>query len=348
MHAKNMHAKEVDPNGGLPLELDRSTQDLNLKQLYYFHAVATEGSISRAARKLGLSQATISEQVKNLEQYLSTTLAERKPNGLQLNAQGRRVYEHTKQMFRSVRRLLSELSPDRANDRWVLEIGICPTISRTFALQRFLPLFALDNISPRIRQGSYDHLMEKLLQGELDIVLSENQPTEADSVKVGTEVLLQHPLVFVAAPELARSMTHFPEALAQMPFIQYTVDSSYRWEVQSFFADNELTPNIVGEADDVTILAMAAIAGRCVVAVPQGVVKEQLESGELVMLGQLQRAYSRVYAYFQSVKTPEAVQRALGVLSGGAIEPMLDEQEANHYTNGADSTPGAEHSIAGI
>src|SRR5690349_7949099 len=153
---------------------------LNLKQLYYFHAVVTEGSFASAARKLGVTQPSVSEQIRNLEDFLKTPLLDRRPSGVRPNAKGRRVHEHTSVMFRSARKLLQEVAPDRIQDRLVLEVGLCPTISRTFATARLLSLFRLKNVLPRIRHGRYETLLESLLRGELDLVLSENRPSRAD------------------------------------------------------------------------------------------------------------------------------------------------------------------------
>jgi LysR family transcriptional activator of nhaA len=41
---------------------------LNYNHLYYFHVVATEGSFANAAERIGVTQPTVSEQVKALEQ----------------------------------------------------------------------------------------------------------------------------------------------------------------------------------------------------------------------------------------------------------------------------------------
>jgi len=116
----------ADPTARLSLNLSDVPNGLNLKHVYYFHHVATEGSIARAARRLGLSQSTISEQIKALEEFLDTPLFDRRKGGLRLNESGRRVYEHSKIMFKAARRLVQDLNPARNELDWILEVGVSP------------------------------------------------------------------------------------------------------------------------------------------------------------------------------------------------------------------------------
>ena len=91
-----------------------ATHELNLKHLYYFHAVATSGTIAAAARRLKLSNATISEQLKQLEEHLGHTLMERRRTGVRLNQTGRKLLAHTTTMFRVVDRMLQDVAPASA------------------------------------------------------------------------------------------------------------------------------------------------------------------------------------------------------------------------------------------
>jgi len=305
----------------LTLELSPEASGLNLKQLFYFHAVVSEGSFASAAKKLGVTQPSVSEQIKNLEQYLSTMLLERRPDGVRPNAQGRRVYEHTRVMFRSARLLLQELAPERVQTRMILEVGLCPTISRSFATDRLLTLFRMKNVLPRIRHGRYESLLQGLISNELDLVLSENRPSRADEGKVSIRELYSSPLTFVASPKLAEGVRNVPQDLAKLPFIGYTRDSRYRWDVDSAFREHDLVPQIIAEADDVVLLAAAAEQSAGVVAVPRSAALDRIERGTLVELGRVGAATSAVYAHFRQTDPSQVVREALDLLVGASPEP---------------------------
>lgn len=76
-------------------------KNLDWTLLRAFHATATEGSLSAAARKLGLTQPTLSRQVAELEAHLSIRLFLRKGKRLHLTAQGQALLAHARDMDRA-------------------------------------------------------------------------------------------------------------------------------------------------------------------------------------------------------------------------------------------------------
>ena len=82
---------------------------LNYHHLLYFWTVVQEGSVSRAATKLRLSQPTISAQVRMLEQALGQPLFVRKGRAQALTDVGRVVYRYADEIFSVGRELLETL-----------------------------------------------------------------------------------------------------------------------------------------------------------------------------------------------------------------------------------------------
>src|SRR5690242_12438938 len=103
---------------------------LNYNHLYYFHVVAAEGSVARAAERLGVTQPTISEQVRALERALGVTLFERAPSGLRLTAEGRIAYDHTSAMFRQGERLIEALGQSPPAVPCTLRVGLGAGVAR--------------------------------------------------------------------------------------------------------------------------------------------------------------------------------------------------------------------------
>ncbi|HEY5938305.1 MAG TPA: LysR family transcriptional regulator [Kofleriaceae bacterium] len=170
---------------------------LNYNHLYYFHVAATEGSLVKAAEKLGVTQSTLSEQLRALERAVRKTLFERSSTGMRLTATGQATYEHTTAMFRAGERLEQALS-DRPDDAPLsLRVGASGAVARATSTDFMLPLFALDDCMPVIRIGDTVELLRDLRANELDLVLSETEPTSSALDGLQHSVIDHIPLVAI-------------------------------------------------------------------------------------------------------------------------------------------------------
>ena len=76
---------------------------LNYNHLRYFHAVAREGNLTRAAKHLRLSQSALSVQLRSLEQSLGHALFERRNRSLSLTEAGHIALEYAEGIFAAAR-----------------------------------------------------------------------------------------------------------------------------------------------------------------------------------------------------------------------------------------------------
>lgn len=82
---------------------------MSLSQLQYFVTVAEEGSVSRAAKRLGVSQPPLSRQIKSLEDELGGPLFQRTTYGVALLPEGRVFLDHARGILSAVDRATSAL-----------------------------------------------------------------------------------------------------------------------------------------------------------------------------------------------------------------------------------------------
>ncbi len=110
--------------------------DWNL--LRSFMVIIDVGSITEAARKLGLKQPTVSNALRRLEETLGRRLIERGPRSFEPTAHGQALYEQVTQMFGSIERLTALLDEEIEDVRGAVEIAMAthmmtPLIDETLA-----------------------------------------------------------------------------------------------------------------------------------------------------------------------------------------------------------------------
>src|SRR3954453_23219503 len=142
------------------------------RRVMTFRAVAREGSFSRAARELALSQPSVSNQVAALEREVGVRLLAREPGGLRLTPEGAILLEHADAIAERFDLARRQLDAAAQSYRMRLRIGGFPT-----TLAGLIPA-AIDRVRvdhPAIRvvvdEGASD-VEARVRAGELDMAVA--------------------------------------------------------------------------------------------------------------------------------------------------------------------------------
>ncbi|KQV38410.1 MULTISPECIES: LysR family transcriptional regulator [unclassified Rhizobium] len=198
-----------------------------LRQLQYFVAVAEQGSVTRAAQNLSISQSSITEAVKELETDLGVELFERHPRGLHITHNGHQFLRHATKILAGVsdaRRSFSQERVERAGGK--LNLGVTSLVAGyvlSDLLARYRRACPEVDVSAIEDNGSYlEHL---LIGGELDVAvmvisnLRDRMALQAEIIETSPYRLwlpLGHPLVSADIISVAD--------IAKEPLIMLTVD----------------------------------------------------------------------------------------------------------------------------
>lgn len=111
---------------------------MEISQLEYFLEIAKAGSYTQAARKLFVSQSSLSKSMKKLSAEIGQALFEPKSKKPVLTSAGLRLYESAERMTREYEAVMSELQGPGSQYREHISVGIPPLICTCF----FAPLIA--------------------------------------------------------------------------------------------------------------------------------------------------------------------------------------------------------------
>lgn len=170
---------------------------LTLRQLDYLVTIADTGSFAMAARVAHVSQPTLSQQIRALEDRLGTTLLERSAGGAVLTPIGRSIVATARRMLSDARDIVALAAGASDNLTGTLRLGTTPTLG-PYLLS---PIIAeLHRMAPRlrlhVREGIPDEQVLDLSRGNIDVVLGP-LPMAGDDLTI--EPLFREPLHLVAA-----------------------------------------------------------------------------------------------------------------------------------------------------
>ena len=213
---------------------------LTFHQLRLLLAVSREGSVSRAAQRLHLTQPTLSAQLRQLAEQVGLPLFERVGRKLHLTAAGRVVLDTAARVEQELENLDETLAELRGDVVGRLRLAVVST-AETF-IPRLLGDFRRERPAVEVSLVvlNRDAVIRRLADN-LDDLYIMSRPPQAPPV-VATP-FLSNPLVVVAAAEhpLAGRETLQIEALAAEEFVLREPGSGTRQAAEHFFAAHGLT-----------------------------------------------------------------------------------------------------------
>ncbi len=143
-----------------------------VKQLRYLVALEKDGHFGRAAKSCFVSQSAFSLAIKELETILDCHLVDRTNKCVTFTALGKEIVSQARLCLRDIEYLIELASEHKEVLSGNLTLGIIPTIA-PFLLPKVLPKLRvqLPNLQLYLREGLTAVLYEKLMQGELDVIL---------------------------------------------------------------------------------------------------------------------------------------------------------------------------------
>lgn len=257
---------------------------LNLQRTAMFIAVADTGSFTAAAEAMGLTKAVVSFHIRQLEEELGVTLLLRTTRRLTLTEAGKLFHQRSVMLLRDAERLQDDVRANHAGLTGELRITTTPE----YGSQVVVPLLAeFSQLHPdlRVRHVS-SSLHADLIAERFDVAI--RLGTLADS-RYHAALMTSFTILPVATPGwLANHPVDSLEQLAEADWIIHErLTSPLRWQVRGVDGhpvsfEIKKAPRLY--ADSAQALMAFALAGCGVALLPEWLVRNALDAGELVSL----------------------------------------------------------------
>ncbi len=240
-----------------------------------------QGSVSAAARAIGIGQPTASEHLRLLEAAAGQRLVERNGRGSRLTDAGRVLALHAGQALATLRAGEEELAALAGIEAGTIHIG-ASTTPGVYLLPDTLGCFRRDhpNVKVEVEIASTGEMIERVLSSRVQLALiGETDPDE----RLALEPFLTDELVGVAKPGLLplRRAKLEPSLLAAQTLLVREASSSTRRLSDRALAAAGVEPAEIWELDSSEAIKRAAREGLGVAFLSRYAVAEEIERGEL-------------------------------------------------------------------
>ncbi len=271
---------------------------LNYHHLRYFYVVAKEGSLARAAEKLHVSQPSISTQLAELEQTLGVELFRRNGRGRSLTDAGQMAFQYAEEIFMLGQELVNSLANRPSARALRLSVGVADSFPKLVTNNILAPVFSLPQpVNVVCREGKIEDLLAQLASHRLDVVLADEPAPGSLKIKTFTHPLGDCGVSFCAAGKLADTLRKdFPASLHDAPALLPTDNTGLRRELEQWFREIRVRPNVVAEFEDSAMMKVMAADGNGFTVLPTIVAEEAVARYGFRIIGATNKCRVHFYA----------------------------------------------------
>jgi DNA-binding transcriptional LysR family regulator len=230
---------------------------MTFHQLKIFGAVAEQASITQAARKIKISQPSVSKQLRFLERECGIKLYVKSGRGIKITEEGRMLHNAAKPILKQMEELRSSFLTRVSDARDVaLRVGSTPSPGAFFlpgVLKSFVKLHP--KIHPTLRTGYPDALKAMVLDGEVEVAVTTIAPSHPEIIE---EAIASEGIVAIVSAKhpLATKKSLTESEVGTVPFIM-TTDGRIADEIKKI----GLRLNVVMWCESVDLKKAAVEAG---------------------------------------------------------------------------------------
>lgn len=188
----------------------------NLHHLHYFYVCAQSGSVTKAAQKLGISQPSLSSQIRQFESQIGMQLLVRSGRTLTLTPRGQELFSYGSRIFEITEQVERFINKNEQSEEFDLRIGVSDEVERPFIadiLGHLVKMHGSKKITSTIVSDSHDGVSELLMDDQIDVVISNQKIPRAK------------PLAEVTIPViLATARSGFATRIHNISHIQATLE----------------------------------------------------------------------------------------------------------------------------
>ncbi len=254
-----------------------------LHQLKVFETVARNGSFTRAAEELFITQPTVSSQVKQLTKAVGLPLFEQIGKSLYLTEAGKELVETCQDVFERLGNFEMKVADLKGTKQGQLKLAVITTAK--YFIPRLLGSFCqkYPGIDIALKVTNHQEIKKRMLNNEDDLYVVSHPPQEID---LKSQPFLDNPLVVVANHKhrLSHQKNIDISNLNEEPFIMREQGSGTREAVLSLFKENQVSVKVKLELGSNEAIKQAIAGGLGISVLSEHCLISEGQFSELTIL----------------------------------------------------------------
>jgi DNA-binding transcriptional LysR family regulator len=242
---------------------------MDLQQLRVFRVAARSRGFTRASEQLGLSQSTVSQHIKQLEDELGCSLFLRAGKQVYVSEAGKSLLVYVDRIFHELKNAEMSVRELSAMKHGTIRLGTGAT-TLTYLLPKVLGEYKrkYPGIELIAITGTTEFLLKQVAAQVMDLAIVMQAPHTPNNVLITP--LSSEELVVIIGSEhpLARRNALTPGELEKLPFILYEKHTAMENMIESFFLGMGISPKISMELENIEAIKSLVAAGLGASIVP--------------------------------------------------------------------------------
>ena len=248
-----------------------------LRHINYFLAVAKYESFTRAAASLYVSQPALSQQIKQLEETLGTTLFDRSGRTVKLTDAGEVYARYAQKALQDLEEGRRAIHDVQNLSRGALRIAITPTFT-TYLIGPLIKEFhnRHPNITLSVQEMSQEKMEKQLLDDEFDVGIAfadvRSSDIEAQTLLIETLALVvnkNHPLAQHQAIDL--------QTLSAQSLVLLSHEFVTREQIERYCRQHDIQPKVLMEANSLSAVIEIVRNTQLTTLLPSNIVSNRDE-----------------------------------------------------------------------
>jgi DNA-binding transcriptional LysR family regulator len=253
------------------------------KQIQTFMEVARQGSVSKAAERLFVTQPAVSMQLRQLEDVFGLALVEPLGRNIQLTAAGHTLLEYATRAMGQFKDMEAQIADFVGLKQGRIDLAVVTTA------KYFMPMLLVHfgklhpGIEVQLKIDNRENILGLLERFETDLVVMGRAPSHLDGVATP---FASNPLAIVASPQhpLSRRKGLRLQDLSDQGFVVREEGSGTRAAMQRLFESQQASFQVAMEMPSNESIKQAVMAGMGLSFLSTRTVRHELAGGHMVLL----------------------------------------------------------------